>query len=206
MRLALIVGHTEAKQGANAIHPISRSEYTLWSELAIEMWREAREMDIECQVFKKDGLSNEAVASAVNAYAENRRCLAVELHFNSFADQAAKGCETLYISGNEASKSWANTLQKNQIKALTEPNPLYSEFRKDATNPFKKPKDRGLKALVDGDRGYGNLVHVKPPVALVEGFFGSNRDDCERFWRCKAKYCRTIPHSAIEHWLLTAKM
>lgn len=206
MRLALVVGHNELKQGANAIHPISMSEYQMWSELSIEIWREARDLDLECQVFKKDGLNNEAVASAVNAYGSNRKCLVVELHFNSFADNSAKGCETLYIEGREDDKQWSTVLQKNQIKALTEPNPLYSQYDKNRGPEFKKPKDRGVKPLTETSRGYGNLFHVKHPIALTEPFFGSNRDDCGRFWRNKARYCRAIPHAAIEYWLLSSKI
>jgi N-acetylmuramoyl-L-alanine amidase len=216
MRLALIIGHSEAAKGAFS-SSLQKHEYDLWSEVAIDIWREARELGIDCQVFKRDGLSIESVGKKVSEWAD----FAIELHFNSAMKQVTNpqysgpgqprfvsqidiqpnGCETLYDAHPPESKLFAQTIHNAMMKSLTEANPNYNEFRKD-TNPFTKPKDRGVKLILEGDRGHRNLSSVTVPSCLIEPFFGSNAKDCQRFVRNRAQFCRALVSAVLTYKLL----
>jgi N-acetylmuramoyl-L-alanine amidase len=206
MRIALIVGHSDKAKGAYSAS-LQAHEYTLWKEVAMDIWREARELGLDAKVFMRDGLSIEHVGKLASEYGD----VAIELHFNSAAkrvknpnfgtnnqpeyietiDIAPNGCETLYDAHPPESKAFAQAIHSAMLRALTEPNPNYSEHRKD-TNPFSKPKDRGVKLIEDGDRGHRNLSSVTIPSCLIEPFFGSNAKDCQRFKRNRAQFCRAL--------------
>jgi hypothetical protein len=196
-RLAIIVGHSEAAKGAWSLS-LQMHEYTLWSEVAIDIWREAKEIGLDCQVFKRDGISIEEVGRRVSEWAD----LSIELHFNSAAktvgnttvvDIGPSGCETLYM---EPYRDFAQMIQTATIQALTESNPNYDPNRPDSS-PFSKPKDRGLKLIKEGDRGHRNLKAVTCPAVLVEPFFGSNAADSKRFKRNRARFVRALALTAF---------
>jgi len=45
-------------------------------------------------------------------------------------------------------------------------------------------KDRGVKLMSKGN-GFGFLQKTKGDALLLEPFFGSNKEDCDRFDYCK---------------------
>jgi N-acetylmuramoyl-L-alanine amidase len=216
MKLGIIVGHSENAKGAYSAS-LRMYEYDFWKDVAIEIWRECREVGMDAKVFTRDGLSIEAVGKMVSSWAD----YAIELHFNSamktvknpqfgqpnqqeymtILDTSANGCETLYDADPPESKLFAQTVHNAIIKALTEPNPNYNEFRKDI-NPFSKPKDRGIKLIEEGDRGHRNLKSVTIPSCLIEPFFGSNPNDCKRFKRNRAQFVRGLVSSVTMFKLL----
>jgi N-acetylmuramoyl-L-alanine amidase len=216
IKLGILVGHSDKAKGAYSAS-LQAHEYTLWTEVAIEIWREARELGIDAKVFKRDGISIEKVGQLVSGWAD----YAIELHFNSAAkrvknpnfgtnnqpeyietiDIAPNGCETLYDAHPPESRAFAQVIHSAMLRALTEPNPNYSEHRKD-TNPFSKPKDRGVKLIQDGDRGHRNLSSVTIPSCLIEPFFGSHALDCQRFKRNRAQFCRALVSSVLQFKLL----
>jgi len=217
IKVALIVGHSEASKGAYSAS-LQTHEYPLWKEVALEACREFRETGLDAKVITRDGISIEKVGEMVNEWAD----LAIELHFNSsgkkiknpqfghnnqpeyitITDITPSGCETLYDADPVDSKLFAQTIHNGILKSLTEANPNYSEFRKD-TNPWSKPKDRGVKLMDEGDRGYRNLHSVKIPSCLIEPFFGSNARDCQRFKRNRAQFTRALVSSVLTYKILS---
>ena len=85
-----------------------------------------------------------------------------ELHFNA-ANSKAKGCEALYLKGNDTSKDIA-TLFTHNYHYLT------------------KSKYRGAKALYSRlQRGYGFVKNQRANGIILEPFFGDNKEDCKLF-------------------------
>lgn len=217
MKLAVIIGHSEAAKGAWS-PKLRKHEYDLWSEVALEIYMEAKELGLDCRIFKRNGISIEEVGELVNEFCGSNG-VAIELHFNSAAkvieevvvgkgivtkeviDPQPNGCETLYDSDPAESKLFAQTVHNAMLKALTEPNPNYNEFRKD-TNQWSKPKDRGVKLVDNGQRGHRNMRAVKVPSCLVESFFGSNDRDCDRWQRNRAKWVRGLVSAVLTFKLL----
>jgi N-acetylmuramoyl-L-alanine amidase len=193
MKIALIVGHTEAQPGAKAGPPLDKHEYPFWCEVAVDMWRIARETGLDCRIFKRDGLGVSGVAREVNAWANSEsNTVSMELHFNAAMDIRARGVETLYVKD----KMWAELVQREQVYSMT-------EIVRD--NPVK-PRDRGLKLLSEEDRGFSNLKDIAVPACLVEPFFGSNKLDTELFLRNKMRWSKRMIHAAVDYFLLQSKL
>jgi hypothetical protein len=190
MKFAIIVGHSEDAQGAFAGSPINAHEYEWNSELAVDIWRECRELGLDVQVFSRNQSTVKAVGEAVTKFCGENGC-AVELHFNAATETSARGTETLYDIDPPLSKDFAKLVHANILRALQE---------EDAKGNLVKRKDRGLKLVSAGDRGNSNLFHVKCPSCLIEPFFGSNQKDCELARRNRMNIVKAISHSAIE-WL-----
>ena len=98
-------------------------------------------------------------AKKVNKYPFD---LVIELHFNSFIDLDANGCETLYFYRSKKGRDYA----KKFSKLVTEMTGI-------------KNRNGGLKALSNTkDRGFASVYYTKAPTILIEPFFGSNLSDC----------------------------
>lgn len=217
MKLAIIVGHSEISKGEYS-RSLRLHEYDFWKDVAIDIWRECREIGMDAKVFTKDGLSDKALGKIVSEWGD----FAIELHFNSatkrvknsqfgqpnqqeymiIVDASVHGCETFYDF--EESKLFAQTVHNAMIKALTEPNPNYNEYRKDVS-PFFKPKDRGVKPIEDVDRKHRNLKNISIPACLVEPFFGSHPKDCDRFKKNRSQFVRGLVSATTMFKLLNNK-
>jgi hypothetical protein len=164
------------------------------TEFNILAWREFQEHGIECQVFDdlslieaynptliiqcKLNYAHKKEPSGLNQYGDKT--------WKFVPDISATGIETIYRN-NEA---FAKCLHYSLIKALTEPNPLYTEFRKDIRNPFNKPKDKGIHE--------GESVGVSPIL-----YNAHNVKERDRFNRNILKCSRAIVHAVIEFMLLS---
>lgn len=90
--------------------------------------------------------------------------LVIELHFNSFSDSSANGCETLYYFKSQKGRVYAQIFSKT----------VYNKTG-------IKLRHNGLKALANRkDRGFASVFYPNPPTILIEPFFGSNEEDCRR--------------------------
>ena len=159
-RLAIIVGHTEMRQGAFALAPISQHEYSFNREVAREMEAAAAEIGIAARTFFRDGVGIKGAYQAAAAFEPDG---IVELHFNA-ASAAARGTETLCSEDHPDSKKLADLVQQSMVEV----------FSRTGT------KNRGVKVLRAGDRGFGNVSAAPTvPSVLVEPFFGSNSADCK---------------------------
>jgi N-acetylmuramoyl-L-alanine amidase len=159
-RLAIIVGHTEQRQGAFALEPISQHEYTFNRGIAQVMETAAASQGIAVRTFFRDGVG---ISGAYQAAVSFEPDGIIELHFNA-ASAAARGTETLCSGNHPGSKKLADLVQKSMVTV----------FKRTGS------RNRGVKVLHPGDRGFGNVSAAPSvPSVLVEPFFGSNAGDCQ---------------------------
>ncbi|MEK6155176.1 N-acetylmuramoyl-L-alanine amidase [Flavobacteriaceae bacterium 3-367] len=166
-KIAVVVGHNNKRQGAQAITPIDRSEFDFNSELASRMLDSAENYEVELKVFTRRYQGSytkeiQKVYGEVNTWGAE---FSMELHFNS-AYFTAAGSE-VFSSGTPGSLRFANLAQ---LELVT----LFKRAGK---------TDRGVKVRKKGARGYLSLVSGRAPAILVEPFFGSNRSDVLKMHR-----------------------
>lgn len=156
-KIAVVVGH-HAKDGGAFSKTLGMSEFDFYSKVVEKL--------SGCEVF----FHNHNIRSYTARIKDTAKRLnagnfdlVVECHFNA-ADPVANGCETLYYfkstKGREYAQIFSNTVARwTGIKL----------------------RNGGLKALVNKkDRGFASVFYPKAPAILIEPFFGSNPDDCEK--------------------------
>jgi N-acetylmuramoyl-L-alanine amidase len=188
-KIALIVGHSKVHPGSRATKPIDKMEYDWNSELALDLWREAKEIGFDAKIYLRDGLDIRAVGDMVSKWVGTDG-VAIELHCNSF-DGKASGTETLYDSEPKDSEEFAATVHRYVLRALER----------------TKKQDRGIKLRStkdedkSNDRGAINLEHVKCTSCLVEPCFWDNPKEAAILSRNRQDYIRALI-SAVAEWLL----
>lgn len=158
-KLAIVVGHTKLLPGAKAISPIDTYEYFYNSALANLMKGHASDHGVQSTIFLRDTHTIRETYNSVNLWKPD---CAIELHFNA-ADGKAHGTETLYGYQNPLSAELARLVQDGMCKL----------YRRDVKT------NRGIKKLIDGDRGYSNVNIAKCPSILIEPFFGDEVEDAK---------------------------
>lgn len=152
---AIVVGHTDRSKGAAGTAPINQREYPWNRDLAERINALCHSRGITSRIFYRDRIGIRGAYRQVGAWGA---AFVVELHFNAFNGRA-HGTETLYDADrNEASKAWAQRLQDGMLSVLG-------------------LRDRKLKELQPGDRGYTSVSALNIPSALIEPFFGDNPSD-----------------------------
>jgi len=154
MRVALIIGHTEYKQGARNVRA-NQCEYE-WNESIAYGVAEGLPLEFKPNVLLKDDLDEDSFIDMVNMFKPE---LVLELHFNSSDKSFHAGCEALVVNGDAVSLS------------------LAADFCGRYCERFGS-RNRGPKLIGDKDRGYRNISRFNAPAILLEPFFGSNRGDC----------------------------
>jgi N-acetylmuramoyl-L-alanine amidase len=167
--LAIVIGHSSegTDKGALGLAPpfpneasAGRAEYFWNEDLARRIEQKATARSIRVSTFKRRQNGGPGIREAYRLVDRWRPQATVELHFNS-AVETARGTETLF--GRDGSRPWARALQDQMVA-------LYDRTGR---------QDRGLKdANVEG-RGVQSLTNAVQPSALIEPFFGSNREDAE---------------------------
>lgn len=159
-KIAIVVGHTKLAPGAYGKHPINEYEYSFNSEAAKRIASIANGKGVSVAIFYRDGIGIAGAYKKVNIYQPDA---AIELHFNGATSPAATGTETLYGSVNPKSKALAKIIQNQMLRAIN-------------------LRDRDLIYRPQGGDGRGteSVNSAICPSVLVEPFFGSNSDDCER--------------------------
>ena len=154
-KLAVVVGHSEARPGAAGLPPISSREYAWNLGLASFMETAARQReDFGLRVFTRDrGGLRGAYGRARDWGAD----AAIELHFNAAVSADTSGTETIY-GDSERDWEFAATVQAAMVSALG-------------------LRDIGCRRPWAG-RGAVNLSLLTVPSVIVEPAFGSNRRDC----------------------------
>ena len=159
MQVALIVGHTALKPGAES--RVFGHEYDFNRKLADKCYWEFRRRLVPSLVFFKDGMEQSAVHRQVNEYLRQKKPMAVEFHFNAF-NKLAGGTETLYDADPPEGKIFAALMQTKIAEALSR----------------GVVGDRGAKLVEKGDRGHYNLSGINVPACIIEPFFGDNVKEC----------------------------
>ena len=168
-RLAIIVGHTELRQGAFALAPISQHEYSFNRGIARAMESAAAGKGIAARTFFRDGVGISGAYQAATAFEPDG---IIELHFNA-ASAAARGTETLCSKDHPDSQKLADLVQKSMVDVFNRTG----------------SRNRGVKVLRAGDRGFGNVSAAPSvPSVLVEPFFGSNSSECQLALERRAEY------------------
>lgn len=176
-RLAIIVGHEARAQGAQAVAPLSMSEYSYNTLVAEDMEVYAKDVGLEAKIFYRDGIGRDGVGKAASKWcagAPRSRC--IELHFNA-ATPKATGTETLYDTREAGNKRFAETVQKLMVDLF-------------------RSSDRGAKEI-DSGRGSENLRAVTAVGCLVEPLFGSNTKDAEKLLTKRTQYAQTLVKAAV---------
>jgi N-acetylmuramoyl-L-alanine amidase len=162
VRLAIVVGHNRIAQGANAVAPLSQSEFVFNNKVAREMEESASHYNITAQIFNREPSSSykEEIREAYAKVAAWNPDCAIELHFNSAASPSASRSEVFCRKGSLDAAALSEQILEEIVGLL-------------------QLHDGGVKRIDVEDRG-GQSVYALPniPTALVEPFFGSNRSDC----------------------------
>jgi len=155
--VAISIGHTRTAQGAVSISGVTEFAYN--TKVAQILKRRLLAAGVEVVVvLERDRLG---IHDVVRRAAQAKADVGIELHFNSAADPAANGTETLYAT--TFSIDLAHDVQRRMVEAL-------------------RLRDRGL---LKRDTGNGStyLVGMEKagiPAVLGEPFFGSSPRDWSR--------------------------
>lgn len=159
-KIAIIVGHDEKKQGAYSEY-LKKSEYEFNSEFANNIFSQLTHYGLEVNIFKR----NKGLKDAYDRAKILGSNIFIELHFNSFSDESANGAEVLINGDNKDEQGFAQAIIDNWCEDTL-------------------IKDRGVKKVSKGKRGYRNLTQVENDISIIfEPFFGSNKDDCDKITR-----------------------
>lgn len=177
--IAIIVGHTNENGGAYAQPPINSREYAYNSDLAFRLQKyiinNYFNKGIDCQIIYRDDIGCSGAYSMAN---ELDAKVIIELHFNSVSNSKINGSETLFHDNHRYSRDLAISIQDAICDALR-----------------KGKESRGVKKLLAGDRGWGNLNLAKCPACIIEPFFGSNPADCQLVTEKRAELVESLSNA-----------
>ena len=155
VRLAFLIGHTSKSKGAHSFY-FDRNEFDFWRGFECEL------SEVGDVFYHDHNIKSYTKRQKKASYELSDYDVVFELHFNA-ANSKAKGCEALYLKGNDTSKDIA-TLFTDNYHYLT------------------KSKNRGAKALYSRlQRGYGFVKNQRANGIILEPFFGDNKEDCKLF-------------------------
>jgi len=154
MKVAICVGHNAKYQGA--ISESGVTEYIFNSAIANLLCYHFRDTDYKVKQFHRPPIKSyrkqiKALAKEVNKFNPD---VAIELHFNA-GNSKARGHEVLYLGSSEIGLKYAKKLD-------------------DIFNSLLPNKDRGVKPIYKGGRGYRFLSEIYSPTLIAEPFFAGN--------------------------------
>lgn len=154
---AILIGHTEDSKGAVSPFGVP-AEFDFNSKVASFM------EDI-CDVYThesyKPGYTTMVKKTAAKINKHKYKAILV-LHYNSF-NLSSNGTEILYYATSVAGKKMASILSARIAIAF-------------------KTSNRGPKPITSSqDRGFAEVYYTVAPTVIVEPFFGSNKEDSEKF-------------------------
>lgn len=165
MKAAIIIGHDVKSQGATTYNKITEYEFNSYIAETVQRLHNFKlthgiQQFMALHVFNR----NLGWQSVINQLKANDISLSIELHLNSFS-KAAFGTETLHLDDDLPSQDLAKFLSFRIAKHFN----------------TKLRGESGALALVDGGRGFFNLMNVKNAgvkyAVLVEPCFVNFRTD-----------------------------
>jgi N-acetylmuramoyl-L-alanine amidase len=165
MRVALVVGHDERRQGAYS-PALDVHEWEWCGALARQLHTELGLRGVESRVFLREpgGRYSEQMAQLcgkINDWQAGYRGLVVSLHFNSTTEDWAGGC-ALHWPSSAAGRAAASALSAAAAAAIGNRN----------------------RGAIAQDRSWSSgrpplwiLQLTKAPASILEPFFGSNEED-----------------------------
>ena len=169
MKKAIIIGHN-AMAGGFYSEYIKSNEFTLYSNLENVL------KDVGTVYFHNPLISSyqqrmKKTADSINKHDYD---LVLALHFNAFENPDVGGCEAWYYGQNPFGRYMAQRFCN-------------------AVNENMGIRNRGAKSMHrPSQRGYWEVRYPKATTILLEPFFGSNKEDCERF--NAAKFVHILKH------------
>ena len=168
LKVAFVVGHCESEEGATFSDALEEHEETMvfseaLDETEFDFWEFfAREyLGPLGTVFLHEDIKGYSNRQELMAEKTKDFDLVFELHFNA-SHPDAHGSEALYYHTNEKTK-----LICEKFSSLMHEKMGY--------------KNRGAKPITKDNRGGGFVYNQIPPAIILEPFFGSNKNDCQRF-------------------------
>lgn len=181
-KMAIVVGHKASSPGASIAAPLNCSEYEYNKDLALYVYRDARNSSLDAQIFTRDGTSIKGVYKKVKEwFGEDEGVCAVELHCNSAVSDEAYGTEILIDAVPSESQALAECME-------TEIYPIFGRQDKGK---------RGVKLLHDGDRGHYALEQTDKPSVILEPAFGNNPKEAALLAKNKMAYSKAIVNAVL---------
>ena len=153
-KIAFVIGHTQKDKGAYSTH-LKKSEWQLFKDLENEL------MEIGDVFYHEPTIKSYKQRQTETAQLTYNYKTVIELHFNSFHTENANGAEVLHYFSSVRGKVLANQFFELWCKRTG-------------------IKNRGAKAVNLGSGGEF-LRRTKGTALLLEPFFGSNFEDCEKW-------------------------
>lgn len=157
MKTAIIVGHTQSKQGAYS--PYLKQTEWKFNTMVADLLK-----DVTTTFFYDTyDLGYTAMVKKLAQQVNNQNFdLILELHFNASKSSQAQGCEALYYHKNTTAKKLGN---------------YYCQLMEEAFGL----RNRGAKGLYKKEqRGFAALFYPKPTTLILEPFFGTSPEDCDK--------------------------
>ena len=191
MRVGIIVGHDEKSQGARTYNNIT--EYT-FNYFVAQMMKQLHEFKVLNNYNKIAHIEvidrNDGWAAVQNIIKKSKCLTTLELHFNSF-EIIARGVETLAISGDDPSESFASFISSRIAK----------EYRSTIRH------GNGVYDVSSGERGFHNLNQAKSAgtyiSVLVEPGFLNHKSAESKAIVCEPLRYANIIYKALEDWVDT---
>ena len=168
LKIALVVGHTEKGDKGAFSETLKTTEFDYWLDVAKRIEKLG---NVSVDIY-------DVFTHKIQSYYEREKALAdkinnsgivydavFELHFNA-ASPLANGTECLYWFGSKKGVQIAKQISNHVAK-------VHGTTIRGV---------EGSRALVNkNDRGYWFTYLVKFPAVITELFFGSNKEDCQKF-------------------------
>lgn len=149
MRVVVIPGHNEQKQGASN-KLLGKIENQVVKEIVMDIFMDEREMDIDLIIKKRNTLRDlPAEIAKINPD------LVLEIHLNGSEHHNVQGTEVLVMNYAKKSRFYAEQLQKIMVEELD-------------------LRDRGVKGITRAENGgylLEGLCKHDIPCMVVESFF-----------------------------------
>lgn len=178
MKKAFIIGHHLYSQGAFSTE-LGESEYYFNSKVGEFLKKMGND------IFYHNGLKGsyrkrcKEMAEKIKKYD-----VAFELHYNFFNLTSANGTEAIYWNNNELGKILAQ-------KFINNVSLEFNTRKRTVLTAYVEKIVEGIK-VQEYHRGYWMLYYPAPTTIILEPFFGSNKQDVEKFKQNHEKYAELL--------------
>lgn len=169
-RFAVAVGHRDNARGAYSPF-LGLTEFEFNSRVAENL------TDIADIYYRPNTLmvsEGSRIRSMVNNINLTNYDFAVELHFDSFSDPRANGASALHYITNKRTKEAAKLFTQQMCD-------VFGIKRRDNIPVTTKKQNGGTW-----------IIENKADALLLEPFFGSNYNDCQKISECYSEYSQVI--------------
>lgn len=157
-KVAVLVGHRQNVQGAYSPF-LKQTEFEFNTQIAKQLKDVA---DVFYRPDTPNTIEVTRIKEVISQINSSDYDLVIELHFNASGNELAHGCEALYFHNNTKGKALADCF-------IDKMNELIGIKKRSSTPIYSKEQRGGTFILCN-----------KATAILLEPFFGSNREDCNK--------------------------